>query len=70
MIYQLQNEQNTRRVVELLGILNGGPRELRSGEVTTVSTFKPLSLLSELKEPLFTNLVNELTSLQTPKKKY
>ena len=70
MLCQLQNEQNIERVVESLGTrtINGGPIELESGKVTILSTFKPLLVLSELKEIFFTNLENVLTSLQNPEK--
>ena len=69
MLDQLRNNQNSERVVESLGILNGGQRESESREVTTVTSDKSLSLLSELKELFFPNRANVLTSLQTPEKK-
>lgn len=70
-IAQLWNEKFTEKVVELLGLLNVGPRVSESGEETTVtivSTFEPSFLLSRLKEPFFYYFANVLTSLQTPKK--
>ena len=69
MLYQLRNEQNADRVVASLGLLNGGPSESESGELTRVSKYKPSALLSELKEPFFVNLKDVLARLQTQEKK-
>ena len=58
MLYynQLQNEQSVERVVSSLVHLNKGSRQSESGEVTTtVSTFKPSSLLNFSKELSYSN---------------